>query len=271
MPSELRDEVYTYLWDDETVNKVRSLWDQYSSIYGREEGRRGDKLACPIIRKDCVCNISSDLPIFARSSYASDIAAEAISIFFRDLACLTLYTKDIEEHLGDWFFAIGVQARNYIRHLRVRIDTDLLDWELRMLDKELEQLDCPPYKEITAREDAALKENLTCFSTIKPSKGFRLELIFSNKIQLTSALLRILEIIKPIFRTLVDERKFKITILPTIENSWRIRNDVASRRTSHNRAQSHDSLYTPKDLRAYFDVTPNERLLTVEARDIEVS
>jgi hypothetical protein len=87
-----------------------------------------------------------------------------------------------------------------------------------MLEKEPERLDCPPYKEITAREDAALKENLTCLSTIQPDKGFHLELIFSNKIQLTSALLHIFEIIKPIFRTLVDECKFKITIVPTIGN-----------------------------------------------------
>jgi hypothetical protein len=100
-PRELRDEVYTYLWDDETVTKVRSLWERYSSSYGREERRRGDKLACPIIRKDCVCNISSDLPIFVRSNCASDIVAEAISVFFRDLACLTLHAKNIEEHLGD--------------------------------------------------------------------------------------------------------------------------------------------------------------------------
>jgi hypothetical protein len=183
LPRELWDEVYTSLWDDETVNEVKSLWEQYSSSYGRGERCTGDKLACPIIRKDCVCNISSDLPIFARPDYTSDIAAKAISSFFRDLACLTLYVKDIEEHLGDWFFAIGVQARDHIRHLRVRIDTDLLEWELRMLEKESERLDCPPYKEITAREDAALKENLTCLSIIQPGKGFHLELIFSNKIQ----------------------------------------------------------------------------------------
>jgi hypothetical protein len=140
-----------------------------------------------------------------------------------------------------------------------------------MLEKEPERLDCPPYKEITAREDAALKDNLTCLSTIQLGKGFYLELIFSNKIQLTPALLRILEIIKPIFRSLVDECKFKITILPTIENSWRIRNDVASLCTPHNRIQGYDNLYTPEDLQAYLDLTPNEWLLMMEARDGEVS
>lgn len=271
LPRELRDQVYIYLWDAEAIEKVKALWDRYSANYGRGERSRDiERGACPISR-GCVCDIPSTLPIFARSSYASDIAAENIGIFFRNVKSRTSHTDYIEEHLGEWFFASGVQARDHIRYLEVLISSDLSPSELRLLKKEPERLDCPPYKDIIAREDAALKENLTRLSTIRFSKGFHLQLVFSNKLQWSSSFLRVLEIIKPIRRTLIDEYKFNITILQDTGNALKIRKIFHPHRMPHNYLRSHFYLYLAEDLQAYFDNTPKEWLLMIEAKYARVS
>jgi hypothetical protein len=271
LPCELRDQVYTYLWDAEAIEKVKALWVRYSCNYGRKERRRDIESGSCFTNRECVCDIPSTLPIFARSSYASDIAAENIGIFFRNVKSLIEHTDYIEEHLGEWFFASGVQARDHIRYLEVLISTDLSFSDLRLLNKEPERLDCPPYKEIIAREDAALKENLTSLSTIRFNKGFHLQLVFSNRVQWSSPFLRVLEIIKPICRTLIDEYKFKITILQYTGNASRIRKILRPHGMPPNYLQTDYHLYRSEDLQAYFDNTPKEWLLMMEAKSAKVS
>ncbi|KAH7406750.1 hypothetical protein DE146DRAFT_404098 [Phaeosphaeria sp. MPI-PUGE-AT-0046c] len=224
-PLELRDQVYSYLWDEQAVHRVES-----------QIGDVTNELSELHLSKDWTLQV----PHFADANYVDEpFAREAATLFFRVITALEVQYRSVRRFLKMSSFGnMSLCPRDIIRRL-------VIDVKFAPVGRS--------YRRIIVLAD--LRDNLESLLTLPVRDNFEIIIYIDREIQFSRTLFKTLEIMKPIYHALVQKgMKIKVLGFQFFTPAWRNPDDIREEATVGRPCT------TAEQLNYYFEMTPMEWL-----------
>jgi hypothetical protein len=237
-PKELRDLVYSYLWDEDCVDFV----DEHVS----KAAPRLPKLWGIPVKWAVPLDWVLPTPFFADTRFVGEqFAREAATWYFRHASNAEVHYRLVRAFFGmEKFGDMSFRPRDVIRRLTIEVAWSIYAWH------EFAYAD--------------FRENMEYLLTLPVKDDFEIVIYLPRDMQFSRLFFHVLDTLKPIYKALVEKgMRVKVLGYQFFTPSWKYGHDS----DDEMKLEQAREYTTAEQLNCYFDMTP-ETWFTMQAAEI---